>query len=170
MDVANTEMGMYHWHDGHRDRDNDGWLPPVRKERHFNLTAADRKNLYPLDFDVKGLPMIGGVGKERSAIITKRGIEYYQVVCGHLQLHDAEGTAAGLTRIKEEKRLIHAGLKIEDIRVSFTSKVAFISIQIKSFTSVPNKNFIFSESEPPILTATEAFFINYQRIILFLQT
>lgn len=31
MDVANTEIEMYQWHDGHRDRDNGGWLFSVRR-------------------------------------------------------------------------------------------------------------------------------------------
>ena len=45
-----------------------------------NLSASDRKPLYPLDFDTKGIPMTGRLGKGRPAIITKNEKEFSQMV------------------------------------------------------------------------------------------
>ena len=57
-----------------------------------DLSAVDRKTLYPLDFDINEVLMIDRFEKGRPALITKNGKEFYQVVCENIQLHGEKET------------------------------------------------------------------------------
>lgn len=64
---------------------------------HTRLTAKERRDMYPGEFDAKGIPLRGRANRGAPVVVrTPDGRESYALICRAYQLHGTEGTIKGL--------------------------------------------------------------------------